>query len=602
MLTTHEFKSNPDNDGILQTQKVRSVQPIMLLPLLIFGIALLVLPHFFSGRMAAGIFKTDFYLIWITGCACWIFNVFYLSLEWGRIARIEALIVLYILVMSCLRSSPDENSFYALITLLALMGIVRYLSSIMHTALYPWVFLLMPIAILSQSFIAIRQVLSGAEDSLSIRAGLYNSGFFANYLSCIIPLCMAALVSKSATGKFLRVISFTLLAGSIGLLYLTLARAAWIGVAIGIMITIIITIKKISAKQWAAIGLACLFLILAGILILYKIKPDSANGRFTIYNVSIDMIKQQPFTGVGPNRFAAVYNLYQSAYFSKTNTSVETRLIADDTFEAFNSIIQIFAEYGIIGLILIGYLLFSLLRHKQPYSILPTSRWLYNGSMGCIVTVFTSSLFSNPFHVLPILLLLTIPLAAILPGNTPLRVTGKKNKKIRVFALIITILLCAYMVIRHKAESVWYKAATVSKYEGFAKAKDMYASVASVFAYNGDFLFNYGAESTIAGNHDIAVLSLEKAKRYNAISNLYIFLGDAYTAQKNFTLAEQHYLTAIYIVPSHLYPKYQLISMYKSWGKKQEEAGWKERALQFPIKIPSALTNELLLNLRQNNY
>lgn len=77
----------------------------------------------------------------------------------------------------------------------------------------------------------------------------------------------------------------------------------------------------------------------------------------------------------------------------------------------------------------------------------------------------------------------------------------------------------------------------------------MYRKAFSILRYNGDFLFNYGAEASVAGEHALAITILEDSKKYIAFNNLFVFLGDSYSATNNFELAEMNYLHAIFIVP-----------------------------------------------------
>lgn len=155
------------------------------------------------------------------------------------------------------------------------------------------------------------------------------------------------------------------------------------------------------------------------------------------------------------------------------------------------------------------------------------------------------------------------------------------------------------MVAHYSAERSWYQASESAKYGSFEKAKEKYKDAHRILKFNGDFLFNYGAEARVAGDYNLSIMVLENAKKYNSNSNLFLYLGDDYFFTNKFTLAEKNYKHAIYIAPSHIYPKYQLIQLYKTWKKTDLADIWTIKTLQCPLKIKNPITENLLIELRE---
>lgn len=150
---------------------------------------------------------------------------------------------------------------------------------------------------------------------------------------------------------------------------------------------------------------AILLILPVALLGLYKLKPASASGRLAIYTISLNIIIDHPLTGIGPNRFPAVYNNYQSEYFKTQQTTLQRQLLADNTFENFNSILQILVEYGIAGFIILLLILYQFLKGQRGGTKIHDKQWQRVGSAGCIASIIVCSLFSNPFHVTPVLFL-----------------------------------------------------------------------------------------------------------------------------------------------------------------------------------------------------
>jgi hypothetical protein len=94
---------------------------------------------------------------------------------------------------------------------------------------------------------------------------------------------------------------------------------------------------------------------------------------------------------------------------------------------------------------------------------------------------------------------------------------------------------------------------------------------------------------------------LRQAKKYISLSNLYVFLGDSYAATGKDRFAEDNYLKAIYISPSHFYPKYQLIKLYKKQHMPDKERAWIDNTLRMPVKIASPLVDSILRYARDES-
>jgi len=475
---------------------------------------------------------------------------------------------------------------------------VRYLQTISFTK-YHIVIIATIVATYSvQLCLGYLQAIKSSWQALAINGWFYNSGFFANYLACIAPLFVAGVINRGEFHPKKRIGFLVIFLAGLFLLSLTLARAAIIGTVLGSFLVLFSCQSKINIK-WVL--LLAIFIIASFIGFLYKLKPASALGRLTIYQVAANIIRDHPLTGVGPNRFSAVYNNYQSDFFKAEQCTIQTQLLADNTFEAFNSIIQILVEYGVIGLLLLVLAGYYLLRKEIATARDPRTRWIGIGSWGCIVSIIGSSLFSNPFHVTPILLICCYHLSVVLPQRSqPFLLRSKRNFFHLAIATAFSLLLMTYLFLHYQAEKKWNMAAKAAVYDNFNEAKKLYENAYPWLKSNGDFLYNYGAEACLAGQYNLAINLLTRAKKYNSFSNLFVYLGDAYAAAGHYGLAEKNYLHAIYIAPSHIFPKFQLIQLYKKWGKPELARNWTIKTLHYPIKVRSDFVEFLVKELKKD--
>ncbi len=479
------------------------------------------------------------------------------------------------------------------LTISGLYVLFLYLKRVQLLSRYiPLVYALL-FALFVQLYIAFAQAVSYNWNSLRITGWFYNSGIFGNYLAGTIPLLLAGCLLIKTKQRYLILI---LLIASTTVLILTVARAAILGTLSGCALVIILSIKPKYRKP------ALMFTVLLcglGVLLSSPIKPRSATGRLTIYEVCVRVIQDNWTFGVGPGRFSAVYNNYQAEYFKTEGTSIERQLAADNTYEAFNLILQTLVEYGVLGFIVIAMFIYLFVKQQKIIPTAANGNWHQKGSLGCVMSIFVCSFFSNPFHVTPILAIFTLYLATVCQIRNNNDSSNKSNVLTRIVLMVscMAIVYCCYR--KFRAENSWYKASELSKYNDYASAKKYYVQAYPILKTDGRFLFNYGAEAFLAKDSILARDLLEKSRNYASSNDLYMYLGDYYFAAGDFTTAEKHYLHAAFMVPSHLFPKYKLVKLYARWEKTIEREFWRKKALMFPIKIRSSLTDDLLYELRR---
>ena len=561
-----------------------------------------VLPFLYKAKMESGIEKNDLYFIWISGLVCWLF----VSLEKFRKSDfILSILFLVITAVSFYLVKGDTDSYKTLITLFFSLGIYFYISQ--SESLKPLILIALIPVFLYQFFLGWYQIIKFKAESLYIQGSFYNSGHYANWLALCVVILIGISYSNAICSKYhiFKLLVWGTIISCLTMICLTGARAAIIGVLAGWMSYVILQKRKggevanfkINTKFNYAIYLSLLSLL----LILCFHKKDSAIGRTTIFKITSQIISEYPFTGVGANRLQFHYNIFQSKYFMAEERPINIQLIATNTFEAFNFILQILAEYGWIGVILTLCFLRSLYIETKKYEFETNSIINKNVIIATLICILSAGLFSNPFHVTPIFMSFIILLSCLRVNVESIYIRNIYLEKIyllgKFIVITISLTLCVWGLKQYRAEATWKKASILARFNSFTQAKVLYEKANEDLKCDGRFLYNYGSESSLAGYYDESLKILHKAKEFNSISNLYLYIGIDYLAKKDYHSAELAFLKSLNILPSSLITKYYLIQLYINTGQKNKARKWLTFTLNYPVKIDNELSNLIFTEL-----
>ncbi len=351
-----------------------------------------------------------------------------------------------------------------------------------------------------------------------------------------------------------------------------------------------------------------------GLFALYNMKKGSANGRLFIWKVTVQMIKQKPLFGHGLNKFDAHYMNYQAEYFKKEPTSNES-FVADNTKYAFNELLRITSETGIIGLSICLAILYFVLFGKS-IQLSQNEKLLLISLRAAILAIIVFGLFSYPAKILPIklnfilfLALSTnyiVPLRNIKFNNVGITKVGlnklkrRKNGKTGFARIIITFWFLSvlyYVSINgyklYHANLEWKIAFTTYQMGAYQASIKDYTKAYPLLRFNGDFLLSYGKALSMADEHKKAIDILEYAKNYYPNTILYTALGDSYKELGKIDKAETSYLQAWYMIPSRFYPKYLLAKLYYDTGQNDKAIEVAEELLKKEVKIQSTAIMEI---------
>lgn len=398
-----------------------------------------------------------------------------------------------------------------------------------------------------------------------------NSGVYANYLVCIFPMALAILLySKKEEKKLLLKISWLFTACYIFIMPFTLARTAWLGMLAGALVVTEFRyswLSRIAAhkkKPMLIIAMAAI-LIVAGMtsLALYQLKPESAQGRLFIYKITLGMCKDHPITGTGFNTFAREYNLHQAGHFASGAGSDTEKWLAGTNQVAFNEYLQITAETGLIGLMLLFSIGASLICYRKkirtPYAV---------GAIGGLAALACCAFFSYPFHEIPIIVLAGWMLLIV--GYSfeqwPISLSAKLQKSIVICFLLVSIFLCYYSITTVSSVSSWKKIVTHTTVQNFDDTLANYARLYAQLENNPYFLYNYGIELVLSKEYERSIPVLQRACRYFSDTDVFCYLGDAYKGLGQYEKSEANYWLASSIEPNKFRPLYCLVKLYHETG------------------------------------
>ncbi|HYQ57833.1 MAG TPA: O-antigen ligase family protein [Draconibacterium sp.] len=376
--------------------------------------------------------------------------------------------------------------------------------------------------------------------------------------------------------------------------------------------------KILSSTLAKILGILIIIVLLAGgLFATYKMKQGSANGRLLIWKVSSEIIKDKPLLGHGINAFEAKYMDYQAKYF-QANPESEESFLADNTKYAFNELIRIATETGLIGLILSILLLWFLLFGK-PVDISKQEKIELIALRTTLMALIIFGLFSYPDEIIPIKLNLIVIVALISNYLVPVKFLSKRNIKLqlpdntiqkrRTIGIVTKSLIsCALIAgttyyincgIRlYKANTNWKIAFTTYQMGAYSACIENYENAFPYLQYDGDFLLNYGKALSMAEEHKKAVEVLEYTKNYYPNTVLQTALGDSYKALGQIKKSEEAYLQASWMIPSKFYPKYLLAKLYDETGQDEKATQVATELLSKKVKIESTAIKEIQQEMR----
>ncbi len=406
------------------------------------------------------------------------------------------------------------------------------------------------------------------------------TGFSALYLAQILPISILGFcnfirdyANAGETTQSIRktvplIAAFSLT--SIGLLTILLyfiickSVAGWIGLLVSLSLIFILSQYNksvIGFKSRVTVALIVLagvsFIILHNDLSWGTIPEHPLKMIVAIWQSYFALFVHHPFMGIGFHNGELGIQAFLSSYLQKI--IVKTYMIPS---EAFNEYLQIAGEQGLIGLIMFGWLVYSLLRTGLDNIKHPPATWSDFGLLGGIVSTLSSAFISFPFQIPTTFLYFWFLAGAVSrnKSNNPSKIKSLRfpqtfrGKAFFYSIILLMISIGSFFSItsfthsiaeNHIKDGIAYrnKRDFTAAYGEFTKAIQLNPSEYVYYFHRAIVLFNMGElQQTISDLNQSLKLS-----PYFGLA--YRLRGGAYFALNNCAKAAPDFARALYFLP-----------------------------------------------------
>lgn len=362
------------------------------------------------------------------------------------------------------------------------------------------------------------------------------------------------------------------------------SRAAWIAliIALGYAYTTRISLKR-RKIVWTVLPIMAISIALA----LYTYRPASANGRLLIWKISTHMIADRPLSGHGINGFANQYMNYQADYFRAGTYTEQEALLASDNIHAFNEVVRITCEYGIIGLFLCCGIGVSLLLSSKH------SNQIQRAAFITLIAYAVFASFSYPAEVPTLKLTGAILLAIAVPSSERIWLA---DKNVRLAFFLLSAVYVGLLGREHYKEHQIKRALVrynveednVSEVE-LKRLLPYYKNNDRMISLHAKILFEKGLYKESIPLLAGSIGQIPTGEKFLELGMSYQYLGETERAIDCFK-------TASYMLPGHITPVYCLFSIYKDNYYTTDSTLWyAEKLVNMNIKKETAHT----LNIRE---
>lgn len=338
---------------------------------------------------------------------------------------------------------------------------------------------------------------------------------------------------------------------------------------------------KWKRRKWQVV--VVIIVIMTG---LYFLKKGSADGRSIIYMISLLSILQHPLFGSGISSFCHQYAEGMATFSSQHPTF--NFLSADVTSNAYNILLQIGVEQGLVGLFLAATLVVVIIvKLSKGGKILGIG----------LLSLLIFSMFSYPFEQLPYQLIFVLIAAYAATGTVDCaKPTGRQNYRNYLASVALLSVVVLFSIFTHtqlkervKAESDYQLMAGVN-HVAFI---DYYYELLPLLNSNEHFLFDFAKILSVDGRYNDSNAMLRLGTLVSSDPMFYVIQGNNYSEMGLYQYAEQAYKKAFNIMPNRLYPLYKLMLLYNRQGDMEKTVDAARQVMVFNEKISSPATEDI---------
>ena len=416
-------------------------------------------------------------------------------------------------------------------------------------------------------------------DFYQLTGNFLNPAPYACFLGIAAICCLVTLFRRSA-GREIKTLAWVTLVWSTGMVVIARSRAVWLGLALAFIAALI---KE--TNLWSRIKHKCLVVccgvavFLAGCIVAWMLKPESAEARFYTWQVDCLAIGGHPLLGVGPGAEMGAFGDAQSDYFRSHVRSWHRQQAADIPQTPFNEFLKMGMTCGIPGLLL-AVAIFSL---TLAIEIRNRRLWAYP-----LIVLGTFAMFSFPLCQFALSLILTLALSDAINAEEWRNKHLKIADALAIIVIVVMIPFCRDEV-RQKSELKQFLIETREQTLDANVLAAYYDSLRDKPAY----LSVYGKALYDECLYEEALSVFERLERMTADPTIPIIRGEICRLSGNPSGAAEAFLKSYYTAPSRLTAVYNLMLLYGEYGLFELAARTKEFALSLPVDAKHTATMEV---------
>ena len=465
-----------------------------------------------------------------------------------------------------------------------------------------YVFLLIFLIVISvMGYMQYFNLLKSNHDYFIITGPYLNPSVYGCVISISLSVVLVFLVSAFYYKKHetLSVASVLTAAISIPILFISGSRTAVLSLMITVICIIYIRCRKNVKLTKRKIFLTITIFVLIFLCCsypLYLYKKDSADGRFLIWKVTLEMIKDKPISGFGSDGFVANYMHYQANYLETTGT-VREKYLAGNIHKVFNEPLRLLVEYGLVGLFI--YVCFVALLFSMPQRNIVGKIVFVTGINYLVIGLFTYSYVIFPIQLI---MLIVFSLSVFYSKKRlVIKSLDLSFKCLRLTKGTLIILMIAFSYPIFKSWVGYCKLNRISSKSGFRNSNKYISELASLecLMQTESIFWRYYCVALNKEKQDTMLLDkIINWEKLHPDPMVYILKGDVLKRNGNIAAAEQAYRIAAYMIPSMQTARGRLAFLYKDYGREEEGLMLAREILEEEVKVYGFATYELHQDLR----
>lgn len=447
---------------------------------------------------------------------------------------------------------------------------------------------------ISTGYLQLFGLIDNALPMMKFGGSFANPAPFSLFLVCTVPLVVHVLLNNKDLSILYKYSSIIYILLTFVIIGIAQTRSAWIGLVVGLAVVlfhrfpIISHINKLKTRTKAFVTVGLLIIITVSGLLLFNMKTESATGRIFVWENSIAAVVENPVWGTGPGSFMHSYNIAQSEAVNQGGLSESEFLQADEIKMAYNDLLQIAMELGIVGaLLFLGMILFSVIPLFRKQKI---NNGDYIPFVAIVLVVFIAGITSYPFTILRIKTLFIIAIAICafqVKSVFAIEIRRAHYLNYIIVPLMFTgFVTLSYKTVRHiNCFNQWKdKVTLLQDGKGFDFDKDVEV-IYTELKHNPLFRYNYLSVMVSQGEKKVVRSEIKKLDKHFNGYNYSMMKGRYFMNIGNLVQAQKQFKSAIGLVPSRFIPRYNLLICYDRLGKPAEAIEIANEILEMPIKM-----------------